>query len=232
MSALPSTYERNRLRRSLVQLASLLVLTLLACGLVGLFALWSMERQHVRAEARQVELLQAVDHARNAQVAFKIQVQSWKNLLLRGAVAADYEVAWRDFEGYERTADDSLKAITAATQSAVDPELAAAVSALLGTHAQVGESYRAAKPTAADVLRLRDRADAAVRGVDRSLNSAIDKLVSDMLATYTRDRDKARLEEERRVGLLSRAIWIMLGLSLLLVSILLWRTLRDPALHA
>lgn len=232
MSAMPSTYERNRLRRSLVQLASLLVLTLLACGLVGLFSLWSMERQHVRAEAQQASLLQVVDHARNAQVAFKIQVQSWKNLLLRGAVAADYEIAWRDFEDYERTADASLRSITAAARDGVEPGLVAAANALLAAHAKVGESYRAARPSTADMLRLRDRADAAVRGVDRSLNSDIDKLVADMLATYARDRDKARSEEQRRVDLLSRAIWIMLGLSLLLVSILLWRTLRDPALHA
>jgi len=35
-----------------------------------------------------------------------------------------------------------------------------------------------------------------------------------------------------RFATLSKAIWISLGLSLLLIAVLLWRMLRDPALRA
>ena len=80
-------------------------------------------------------------------------------------------------------------------------------------------------------MRQRDAADAAVRGIDRPLNKGLDDLVAEMLATDAKLREQARELEQDRFSVLSRIIWLSLGLSLLLVSSLLWRTLRDPALR-
>jgi len=231
MSTLPSTHERNRLRQSLVNLASLLVLTLLACGLVSLFALWSMERLHARTEAQQAALLQTLNHARTSQVSFKIQVQSWKNLLLRGAVASDYNVALHEFEESEGNTNQSLHPIAVWAQSVGNVHLAAKTQELMDLHASIGKAYRQAMPTSAFVMRQRDVADAAVRGIDRPLNKGLDDLVTEMLATDAKLRQEARDLEKDRFDALSRIIWLSLGLSLILVSSLLWRTLRDPALR-
>jgi hypothetical protein len=231
MSTLPSTHERNRLRHSLVNLASLLVLTLLACGLVSLFALWSMERLHARTEVQQTALLQALNNARSAQVAFKIQVQSWKNLLLRGAVASDYDTAFHEFEASEATTNQGLQAVTHWAQSIGNMHLAGRIHDVIDLHANVGKAYRASMPTPTSMIRQRDVADAAVRGIDRPLNKGLDELVEEMLATDVKVRQEARDLEHERFGVLSRVIWLSLGLSLLLVSSLLWRTLRDPALR-
>jgi len=231
MSTVPSTHERNRLRQSLVNLASLLVLTLLACGLVSLFALWSMERLHARTEAQQAALLETLNHARTSQVSFKIQVQSWKNLLLRGAVASDYNVALHEFEETEGNTNQSLHPIALWARSVDNAHLAAKTQDLLDLHASIGKAYRQAMPTSEFVLRQRDVADAAVKGIDRPLNKGLDDLVAEMLATDAKSRQEARALENDRFDTLSRIIWLSLGLSLLLVSSLLWRTLRDPALR-
>ena len=231
MSTLPSTHERNRLRQSLVNLASLLVLTLLACGLISLFALWSMERLHVRTEAQQAALLQTLNEARTSQVSFKIQVQSWKNLLLRGAVTSDYNVALREFEESEENTNQSLHPIALWAQSVGNEHLAAKTQDLLDLHAGIGKAYRQAMPASEFVMRQRDAADAAVRGIDRPLNKGLDDLVAEMLATDAKLREQVRELEQDRFSVLSRIMWLSLGLSLLLVSSLLWRTLRDPALR-
>jgi len=232
MNALPSTHERARLRRSLVQLASLLVLTLLACGLVSLFALWSMEKLHSNAETRQAVLLRAANEARSAQVSFKIQVQSWKNILLRGTNAADFAVAEHEFEASESAADFSLRSVMQWAQTVHDDSLTSRIDDAIALHAQLGSKYRAAMPDSSLTGAIRERADSVVRGIDRPLNTALDQLVNDMLATEVRHRTQARDEDMIRFATLSKAIWISLGLSLLLIAVLLWRMLRDPALRA
>jgi hypothetical protein len=231
MSTLPSTHERNRLRQSLINLASLLVLTLLVCGLVSLFALWSMERLHAQAATTQINLLKAVNDARTSQVAFKIQVQSWKNLLIRGDVASDYEAALQDFQASERTTEESLKFIAAWAGSVHDSDLATKARDIIAQHAEIGRAYRTAMPTQANVKQLRATADAAVRGIDRPLNRRIDEMAAEIVTKNAEEGQRQRQLEHDRFSTLSRAIWISIGLSLLLVSSLLWRTLRDPALH-
>jgi hypothetical protein len=232
MSSLPSTHERARLRRSLIQLATLLVLTLLVSGLVSLFALWSMDRLHARDELDQGRLLSAVNSARSAQVEFKIQVQNWKNVLLRGGNRNDYDTARQDFTSAEQGTDASLAAVASWATSAGDLALQTRITDLGTEHARIGAAYRAAMPASGLDYAARERADAAVRGIDRALNDALDRLVADMLANDQRRVTESTTAERDRFALLSRVIWISIGLSLALVSALLWRTLRDPALHA
>ena len=230
MSALPSNFERARLRRALIQLASLLVLTLLASGLVSLFSLWSMERMQARMLERQSALLSAVDHARSAQVSFKIQVQSWKNLLLRGESRTNYETAMHEFEVSERRTDANLQSVIDWAETTKDNEARESAIALRAEHAKVGTGYRLNLPTSEQVPKLRDQADMAVRGIDRPLNSGLDELVTAMLVGERKTEGLDRATAIDRFATLSRIIWTSIGLSLLLVLSMLARTLRDPAL--
>jgi len=232
MSTLPSTFERNRLRQSLLRLASLLVMTFLACGLTSLFALWSMQRLHIQTQARQAELLHALNSARVAQVAFKIQVQSWKNLLLRGQQASDYDTALAEFESAERSAQEHLSIVNQWAKRAGETEVSDQVNILILQHASLGPKYRTALPPSARVNDQRAAADGAVRGIDRPINNGLDHLVAMMLDQESVVRKRVRADEDGRFFILSKLIWISLGLSIAFVSLLLTRTLRDPALRA
>ena len=77
------------LRRSLMSLASLMLLMVLTTGIAGLFAVWSLSGLHLRTEKTLNEAAATLDHARSVQANFKTQVQEWKNILLRGHVAQD-----------------------------------------------------------------------------------------------------------------------------------------------
>jgi hypothetical protein len=189
-----------------------------------------MERLQAKTLERQSVLLSAVDHARSAQVSFKIQVQSWKNLLLRGESRTDYDTAMREFEVSEQRTDANLQSVIDWAETAKDSDVRDSAVALRAEHAKVGTGYRSNLPTSEQIQKLRDQADVAVRGIDRPLNSGLDELVTAMLADERKTEGLARATAIDRFATLSRIIWISIGLSLLLVLSLLVRTLRDPAL--
>jgi hypothetical protein len=189
-----------------------------------------MERMQAKTLERQSALLSAVDYARSAQVSFKIQVQSWKNLLLRGESRTDYDTAMREFEVSEQRTDANLQSVIDWAETAKDSDVRDSAVALRAEHAKVGTGYRSNLPTSEQIQKLRDQADVAVRGIDRPLNSGLDELVTAMLAGERKTEGLARATAIDRFATLSRIIWISIGLSLLLVLSLLVRTLRDPAL--
>jgi hypothetical protein len=189
-----------------------------------------MERMQAKMLERQSALLSAVDHARSAQVSFKIQVQSWKNLLLRGESRTDYDTAMHEFEVSEQRTDANLQSVIDWAETAKDSDVRESTIALRAEHAKTGRGYRLNLPTSVQIQKLRDQADVAVRGVDRPLNSGLDELVTAMLASERKTEGLERSTAIDRFATLSRIIWISIGLSLLLVLSLLVRTLRDPAL--
>jgi hypothetical protein len=86
-------------------------------------------------------------------------------------------------------------------------------------------------PESANIRAQRAQADAAVRGIDRALNARFDALVTAMVAKNVHENFARRTEENYRFYVLSRAIWISIGLSFSLVLFLLWRMLQDRVLR-
>jgi hypothetical protein len=228
---MPSAHDRARLRRSLVQLSSLLMLTLLALGLVSLFSLWSTERLRADADHHEGLALQAVDAARASQVSFKIEVQSWKNILLRGGDAEAYEVSLAELGNAAADSNRRLEIVHEWASRRNDRKLLSELESLQKHLQQLNATYLGAMPLQPHILRDREEADRAVRGIDRPINKEHDDLIYRVTTLEAAERSARSEEARRRYNFQTQMIWIALSLSLFLVGALLLRMLRDPAIR-
>ena len=148
-------------------------------------------------QAHQLE--SAVDTARKAQVDFKIQVQEWKDTLLRGNDPANFDKYSKAF--LQKSADtqaglSKLKGILETLQ--LDTKM---VDGAREAHKELGEKYTSAlqkydtaNPDSAHVV------DALVKGMDRPPTKQIDDIVAYVLSEsdHLMAETKARQEQSYR----------------------------------
>ncbi|PHV07964.1 methyl-accepting chemotaxis protein [Janthinobacterium sp. BJB412] len=143
----------------------------------GWSALSSSNARSAAAMARADLLGEAVDTARGAQVEFKIEVQEWKNTLLRGNDPANFDKYSKAFikTGESTRAElQKLAAILAKLQLAtplVDQALQTQ-STLMGKYLEALKQYDSANPDSAHVV------DGLVKGMDREPTRKIDDIVA------------------------------------------------------
>ncbi|MBI1178269.1 hypothetical protein GC207_12610 [bacterium] len=154
--------------------------TTLIVGLISKFGLsktlGEMEKTSARIAERRAFLAQSINLARTAQVSFKIQVQEWKDVLLRGNDKALFEKYLAAFVREESKTQDLLAQLQDlfATKS-VETNL---VAETIAEHKALGPKYR-------EALKQFDQADPQagqtvdklVRGIDRPATSKMDDLV-------------------------------------------------------
>ena len=227
MSTTHNAADRNQLRKSLMQVASLLLLTLLSVALLALFSVWSLQRAHQRSEQEIAQLVAALDASRQAQVQFKRQVQEWKNVLLRG----DYPVARaRYFNAFANAEDEvqvALAKVAGVLSAAGDSRYDKQLKDLLRDHLLLGEQYRAALVDASGGRWAPFESDLAVRGIDRPLDRNIDQLAMDLMQEMQTRSQLLDASFQRRFEALRAALWVAMVASLLLVGVLLWRVLSQ-----
>ncbi|MGZ8288216.1 MAG: methyl-accepting chemotaxis protein [Telluria sp.] len=153
------------------------VMALVTVGAGSWSALGGAGASSMAALQRAAALTSAVDAARGAQVDFKIQVQEWKNILLRGGDPAQF-AKYKDAFG-KKSAD------TAAALKKVEAQLAGlglhapAVAEAMAAHAALEKNYLAALAQYDPVDPQAHRTvDALVKGMDRAPTKKIDDVVA------------------------------------------------------
>ena len=165
-----------KIRVRLGALGGFFLVALLVVGIGGWSALQASGARGELAMQEAETLTDAIDKARGAQVEFKIQVQEWKNILLRGndPVQFDkYSAAFKKSGEATRAALLSVNALLA--RLGVRTPL---VDEALQEHATLGASYLAAlqkyDSANADSAHV---VDALVKGMDRPPTKKIDDIV-------------------------------------------------------
>ena len=149
---------------------------LLVVGYVGWDALNFIKDRNAEGMQRSVTLTQAVDTARSSQVEFKIQVQEWKNILLRGNDPANLERYTAAFVKTGKQVQGELKKLDGllAKLQLSTPLVAEATR----MHEELGASYLAAlkqyDPANPDSAKI---VDGLVKGMDRAPTRKIDDIV-------------------------------------------------------
>ena len=160
-----------------------------------------------------------VDTARRMQVVFKIQVQEWKNVLLRGRDDGDltkYKGAFFERENEVAALAESL------TAEVGDPAIAAAIHRFSGNHAELGVRYRGAMELFEADRSDPYRADRSVRGMDREPTDQVDAIVADIEALVDR-RSRDLGDRVRRSQLAMSVVALALVAGSVVIALLVSR---------
>ncbi|MBX7278112.1 methyl-accepting chemotaxis protein [Pseudomonas sp. ERGC3:05] len=198
----------NILRTSLrAQILSLLSGSLLAILLIAL-ACFNFLSNGVQSYRSLIDgpLLtsQLIDEA-NLQ--FKVQVQEWKNVLLRGKQPQDLEKYWGQFQDRQRDVQGILTRLVSQTQN--DPGLSRRIDSLRQEHLQLGVAYQKGRDAYMAAGADPTAGDNAVKGVDRATSDQMSTLVSDLRAQGSQQAQAISAYTERTV---------MVGLAIMLLS--------------
>ena len=159
-----------------------------------------------------------------ANLQFKVQVQEWKNVLLRGREPAELDKYWQQFQAREQQVQQLLGQLIAGS----DAELRDPLTQLKQSHQQLGEAYAHGRQAFLAAGGDPRAGDLAVKGVDRAASEQMSALV-ERLRGEAREQAQginARTERTVTVGVL-----VMLASALLVGVLSLWlldRTLIAP----
>ncbi|MBH2032878.1 MAG: methyl-accepting chemotaxis protein [Pseudomonadales bacterium] len=161
-----------------------------------------------------------------ANLQFKVQVQEWKNVLLRGKQPADLDKYWKQFEDRQRDVQKILGEL--AGQKGIEPPLKTRIERLRDEHRLLGAAYQ--KGRDAYVAAGADPAagDAAVKGVDRAASEQMSELVGELRKQGVEQSTVISASADRTVLL---GIVVMLASGLLIGLLSLWlvnRNLVEP----
>ncbi len=151
-----------------------------------------------------------------ANLQFKVQVQEWKNVLLRGKQPQDLEKYWGQFQDRQRDVQGILARLV--TQTAGDVALSRRIETLRQAHQQLGVAYQKGRDAYVAAGADPSVGDAAVKGVDRAASKQMSALVSDLRRQSTQQSEVISVHAEHtvRVGL---AIMLLSGVLIGLFSL-------------
>jgi len=161
-------------------LAGFLLLALLMVGVGGALSL-SASNDHSTASMHNAALLEkSVDAARSAQVQFKIQVQDWKDTLLRGQDPEAFKKYMGEFSKKADDTDTDLKKLkemlaTLHLNTGLVDEALQAHNELDTKYLDAIKQYDSANAESAHVV------DGLVKGLDRPPTKKIDEIVAYVL---------------------------------------------------
>lgn len=218
----------------LMLLAAFFLSTLLLVGFTGWKALSDTNSRNVGSSTESAELLHAVDLARSAQVEFKIQVQEWKNILLRGqdpSQLAKYSDAFSTSSRKTAGELNELKQVLQGLHLSVST-----VDDALKLHADLERRYLGAlrEYDTADGTSAQ-RVDMLVKGMDRPPTQQIDLIVNDIRKEAATRMAAAQAENDtafhRSLALLLALLVLTIVIGSVIVTTLI-RGITIPLAHA
>jgi methyl-accepting chemotaxis protein len=214
---------QKSLRAQMLALLSGSLLAVLLIALACFHFLSNGVQSYSQLLAGPLHTSQLIDEA-NLQ--FKVQVQEWKNVLLRGKQPADLAKYWGQFEDRQRDVQKILGEL--ASQSSIEPSLKTRIERLRDEHRQLGAAYQ--KGRDAYVAAGGDPAagDAAVKGVDRAASDQMSELVAELRQQGTEQSALISAGADRTVWI---GLLVMLASGLLIGLLSLWlvnRNLVEP----
>ncbi len=214
---------QKSLRAQILALLSGSLLAMLLIALACFHFLSNGVQSYSQLIAGPLHTSQLIDEA-NLQ--FKVQVQEWKNVLLRGKQPADLSKYWGQFEDRQRDVQNILGEL--ASQKSIDPGLKTRIERLRDEHRQLGAAYQKGRDAYVAAGGDPVAGDNAVKGVDRAASDQMSELVAELRKQGTEQSASISAEADRTVWL---GLLVMLASGLLIGLLSLWlvnRNLVEP----
>ncbi len=145
---------------------------LLAASLTALAAAYFTMNSYQSILKRQIVLERSV---KDMNFTFKVQVQEWKNVLIRGQSPEDLSRYWSLFTDAEASVREQASNIQSVNDN---PQLALTLDHFIHEHEALGEQYRNAKTLYLNRQFDGLAADKLVRGLDRAPSNLLTRLAN------------------------------------------------------
>ena len=174
-----------------LQLMAIAVFFVLITGLSAIYLMDAVQRSENTSNQRQQELLLAAFEIEEAHTQFKIQVQEWKNLLLRGKNPTDYQ----DYLASFNQQTDKVQQHLAKAKFAFKDDWARKFDELSNNHKRLVETYLTAQSkTKFDDPSSVQALDNSLRGIDRPMDQSFPELTH-----YLTELVKNKLIEDNHI---------------------------------
>ncbi|MEB0077487.1 methyl-accepting chemotaxis protein [Pseudomonas sp. CCI3.2] len=161
-----------------------------------------------------------------ANLQFKIQVQEWKNVLLRGKQPVELTKYWGQFDERQVQVQAILGQLI--TQTSANPELKSSIEKLRESHRVLGTNYLKGRDAFVAANGDPTVGDTAVKGMDRATSEEMSTLVEQLRTQGNQQSELISADANRTILL---GIGVMLGSGLIIGLLSLWllnRNLIDP----
>ncbi len=208
------SWDNTSLRFKILSVMFISLLIIIAVGLYTAFKLQQTANNFDKLTHTEVYL---EEKTLLAHLAFKTQVQEWKNVLLRGHDAKQNSKYWGQFLERQRHVQQQVSELKKELEVANYPELAQIAQSFLSSHKAMGEAYQQGKAEYEAAGFDFKAGDAAVKGIDRAPSDAMNQL-GEQLAELTLQTVSLHTKQAARVSTLSFIIIGLSGLAVLVIS--------------
>ncbi|MDX9995603.1 MAG: methyl-accepting chemotaxis protein [Rhodocyclaceae bacterium] len=215
--------DHSTLRTKILGAFLLALAIVVAGGGIGAYGLIGALGQY-RTEVAALDVSQAA--VLGIQSHFKIQVQEWKNVLLRGRDAGKLERYWKGFEQEEARVADAAAALLATLPAGAARDR---VEAFIQSHRTLGEGYRQGLAAFKEAGGDAAAGDKAVSGIDRKPTQTLDEAVEAIRSMAATTREAADAQARRSMVTAGIAIVLALVGGLAMFATIIQRDIIRPA---
>ena len=151
---------------------------------------------------------------------FKIQVQEWKNTLIRGADPKSFDKYWGNFQKEEARVQQDGEALL---KQIGNPKAKALLQQFLAAHKSMGEAYRRGVEEYKASGFVTQQGDKAVKGIDREPTTLLDQAAAELAQSVQQLSTKT--DEDAQAAMREGITLMMLAIVVTFVA-LLWSIRR------
>ena len=215
-------------RKNIISFAWAWLGLLIFIGIMSLFSIWSMNRAYNDGAKVAFNNNKLKTEVLSAEIDFKIQVQEWKNILLRGKNSIDRA---KYFSGFEEKENHVTQHLEESQKNCVALNLnllCKTIGTIRFEHQELGRIYKEnLKNGSLENYQGIHKIDQNVRGIDRTLETHIDALFERIASVEKSQLNATKQGLESRYHILRKFIIVIMFFAISISGISLYSILRS-----